>query len=88
MTTIKQIRAPFRPLIERNPDLVQTGTFALCRTPVHRVARRITIDRTGDAKAFDPRWNLTPVYAERHDLYEQSEAHDAALRRDPSRRGS
>lgn len=60
MTTAKQIKALFRPLVERNPDIVRIDR-TLWLVPVHHVAFRITVDRSSEADRFSPQWNMTSI---------------------------
>lgn len=61
MTTKKQINRLLGRLIERNPDLVQSGPFVILR-PLRHVIRSISIDAT--SRADDPQflWSLGHLF--------------------------
>jgi hypothetical protein len=69
MTTTKQIKELFRPLLDRNPDLVQIGNSSLWLKPVRHVAMRIAVDRTSEADQFRPRWSAEAIFSARPDFY-------------------
>ena len=69
MTTMKQIKELFRPLLERNPDLVQIGNFSFWLKPVRHVALRVAVDRTSEADQFQPRWSAEAIFCAWPEFY-------------------
>lgn len=72
MTTVRQIKALFRPLVSRNLDLRLIGRD-LWLVPVRHVAFRVTIERSSYADDFYPQWNMTSIAGADHDYHEHSE---------------
>ncbi|MCJ2058075.1 hypothetical protein MKL09_16100 [Methylobacterium sp. J-048] len=58
----KRIRALTAPLIERNPDIVLTGSKYLCLLPVGHIARQIRIYDRSVRGYFTLEWRLTGLY--------------------------
>jgi hypothetical protein len=64
VTTARQVKALFQPLLDRSPNLRQVDRHSLWITPVRHVACRLAIRPTSDRDAFEPIWSLTPLYWE------------------------
>jgi hypothetical protein len=58
MTTKKQIDGLLRRLLERNPDLAQSGRFVVLK-PLQRVIRSISIDATSRADRPQFLWSFS-----------------------------
>ena len=75
MTTTRQVKDLFRPLLERNPELVPIGRSSVWLTPVRHVALRITVDRTSEADQFRPRWSAESIFSAWPDFYHGPGSH-------------
>ncbi|MBN8920359.1 MAG: hypothetical protein J0H62_06645 [Rhizobiales bacterium] len=67
MTTARQIKKLVKPLLDRNPDLVQVGPWIVLK-PLHHILRAILIDRTGEAGRFRVLWGLRTL-VDRTDVF-------------------
>lgn len=62
MTTAKQIKQVFQPLMKQHGDLVHIGSNWLWIRPTHHVALRVLIDRTSDKNTCRPLWTMLSTF--------------------------
>lgn len=62
MTSAKQIKHVFKPLINRHADLTQIGSHWLYISPIRHVALRILIDRTSDKNLCKPQLTMLNTF--------------------------
>lgn len=62
MTTSRQIKRIFSPLIKRNEGLLVLSAGFVWLTPVHHVACRVLIERSSDPDIFWPQWALLHTF--------------------------
>lgn len=62
MTTARQIKQVFRPLVARHEDLVQVDGSYLWIKPVRHIGLRILIDRSSHADFCAPRWIMLETF--------------------------
>ena len=55
MTTVRQVKKLLTPLLERHDDLHLNGRWLIVK-PVRHVLRGVLIERTGEARQFNPSW--------------------------------
>ena len=65
MTTIRQITALMRPLVERHDDLAIVGGRFLAIRPVHHILRGVFVDRQSDKVGFRPHWGMSYLFRPR-----------------------
>jgi hypothetical protein len=61
MTTASQIKKLIKPVIEGHSDLGFADGWIILK-PVNHVARGISLDRTGQATRFKPKWSVTHLF--------------------------
>jgi hypothetical protein len=64
MTTVAQVKALVKPLLDRHSDLALVGRYIYLK-PVHHFARAVLIDRKLDPDQFNPRWAVMHLFAAR-----------------------
>ena len=60
MSRQAKLKALAKPLLERNPDLVQLGDMIVMK-PLKHILRTIYIGRTRTADMFHPVWAIYPL---------------------------
>ncbi|MET0258413.1 MAG: hypothetical protein ABW179_07505 [Methylobacterium sp.] len=68
MTNLRQRQQIYRPLLDRNPDLVQLDKYWLCISPIRHMQLRVIIDRTSEADCCDPKWYIWSSFLNSTDL--------------------
>jgi len=62
VTTLRQIKRVFKPLMERHADVFMVGGRTLWVGPVHHVVRRIFMDSTSMVDCVAPQWNAQEMF--------------------------
>jgi hypothetical protein len=63
VTRTSQVKAVYRPLLDRHADIVHVGSRDLWIRPVHHVALRIMVDDTSDPDAFYLKWSMLDIFS-------------------------
>jgi hypothetical protein len=72
MTTNREIKKLFAPLLAKNSDLVTTKItrrLTLVVTPVHHILRAVFVDSSSNALRFAPHWLCNPLFRSASSFY-------------------
>jgi hypothetical protein len=68
MTTKKQIRQLFLPILKRNRDVVQLDRITIWLEPIRHLACRVTVDRCSNEDVCVPSWHIMDTIEPRPDF--------------------
>jgi len=83
MTTLRQIKRVFKPLMERHADVFMVGGRTLWVGPVHHVVRLIFLDSTTMGDCVAPQWNAHEMFLPNRKPDQHTCHYNFHYRRDP-----